>query len=69
MTPTEEPRRTEGKAFLSKTTERMRLTRGVQRLMAPYMGMFMPCKAMRERVEWRAKLRLHGRNSTPSFNE
>ena len=33
------------------------------------MGMFIPCNAIRERVLWRAKLRLAGRKSTPSFRE
>ena len=33
-------------------------TMGVHLLMAPYMGMFMPCRAYRLRAEWRAKARL-----------
>ena len=32
------------------TTESIKLTRGVQRLMAPYMGMFMPWMAYKLRV-------------------
>ena len=48
----EDMSRAEGIAFFKMTTLRTRLTRGVQRLMAPYMGMFIPCRALKEREEW-----------------
>ena len=63
----EDMRKAEGIAFFKMTTLRTRLTRGVQRLMAPYMGMFMPCRAIKEREEWVAKQPLHGRKSRLSF--
>ena len=62
-------RRGEGKGLLRMTTERTRLTRGVHLLIAPYMGMFIPCRAIRDKVLCVAKLRLQGRNSIPSLRE
>ena len=69
MSPTLKVSRGEGEGLLSTTTDRIRLTRGVHLLMAPYMGMFIPCSAIRESVLWVAKLREQGRNSTPSLRE
>ena len=63
----EDMSRAEGIAFFKMTTLRTRLTRGVQRLMAPYMGMFIPCRAIKEREEWVAKQALQGKKSSPSF--
>ena len=51
MTNTERTTVCEGAAFFKMRTLRARETMGVHLLMAPYMGMFIPCKAYRLRAD------------------
>ena len=59
----------EGTAFLNTTTDKIRDTKGVHLLIAPYIGMFIPCNAKRLKVACKANKRLAGRKSLPSRNE
>ena len=59
----------EGTAFLKTTTDRIKETNGVHLLMAPYIGMFIPCSANKLKVACKANKRLAGKKSLPSLKE
>ena len=56
----------DGSGRFRTATLSARLTSGVQRFRAPYMGRFIPWRAERLRVEWRAKHREAGRKARPA---
>ena len=49
--------------------DKIRETNGVHLLIAPYMGMFIPCKANKLKAECKTNKRLAGRKFLPSLNE